>query len=125
VKQFVDHEFVGFGKLTFDDPVCSWLAEHDLLVRGYRRFQPCHVCFDGQRWELADWKRVIEHNVTDFLHSIKDLPLKLYAHYTFDGGVALVPFQIVEGTQVKTHLRSSTNQIVFVNIIAEPLIRLF
>ncbi len=49
MKQFTDDEYVGYGKLVYDDPLCTWLAEHDLQVLGYRRILIPHIRTVGER----------------------------------------------------------------------------
>jgi len=130
MKQFIDDEYVGYGKLVYGDPVCTWLAEHELRRQGYQRIVIPHVHtweITGNKidWELASWRVIVAHNVHLMIKSTRDLPLKLYSLWTFDGGMTLVPFVVQRGGSLKTNARDSTNQPVFVNVVMEPLIRLF
>lgn len=131
MKQFVDDVYVGFGKLVYDDPLCTWLAEHDLQVRGYRRIVIPHIRTVGETDqdkgtpELASWPSIVANNVDLMVSGIRDLPLRLYAIWTFDGGMTLFPFEVRQGTAVRTNMRDSSNNRVFVDIVAESPIRLF
>jgi len=133
MKVFEDIEFVGHGlKLVYDDPLCTWLAEHDLRLRGYRRIVIPHIRTADETeaagkkasWNMADWKAVVTNNVELMVSSVRELPLFLYAIWNFDGGAALVPFIVRQGTSVKTHLRDSTNKPVFVDVLEEEHIKL-
>jgi len=130
VKLFEDNEYVGYSKLVYDDPLCTWLAEHDLRLRDYKRIVISHIRTSGEgeskklAWDMADWKAVVANNVELMASSVRELPLFLYAIWSFDGGMVLVPFIVRQGTSVKTHLRDAANKPVFVDVVEEERIKL-
>jgi hypothetical protein len=130
MKEFTDDEYVGYGKLVYDEPLCTWLAEHDLRLRGYKRVVIPHIRTVGETEKqkgvpvLSDWKAVVANNVELMINSIRELPLFLYAVWNFDGGTKLVPFIVRQGTFVKTHLRDAANKPVYVDVVEEEHIKL-
>ena len=130
MKHFYDDEFVGYGVLTYDEPVDFGNKECDQLKqKGYKQVCLPHITTRQEGGKSRSQCRTsLGINLSACCHTLakelivnsKDLPTLLFVKDTLNGRLTLRPFRLVTGTEYPTNSKDSNNKKIFVNLVEEP-----
>ena len=120
----MDFKFCGKYPLHLDDPICSWIAEYNLRKKGYQCIRHPQVTLTDSSLnshpEIGVNLRASALKLAESLiKSYRMLPICLYALENWDGGLKLLPFRFVKGTEIKCQCRDENNNQVTVDLVIE------